>query len=113
MKPENGTAEDRMLDSTLLSWQIQAPLPRRFREQVWQRITREEARGPLAAWQQVAGWISQALARPSLAVGYVTLLLFLGLVAGYWQARAENERSLEDLSSRYVQMIDPYQPSRH
>jgi hypothetical protein len=113
MKPENGTAEDRMLDSTLRTWQIQAPLPPRFREQVWQRITREEARAPLAVWQQVAGWISQALARPSLAVGYVTLLLFLGLVAGYWQARAENERSLEDLSSRYVQMIDPYQPSRH
>jgi hypothetical protein len=52
------------------------------------------------------------LARPSMAVGYVALLLFTGLLAGYWQARAEQSHTLEDLGARYVQMMDPYQAHR-
>jgi len=112
MKPENPTRQDRALDGALRAWEIQDPLPPRFRAQVWQRIAREEARAPARPWSQLANWIGQALARPSLALSYVTLLLLMGLLVGYWQARTDNTRTLETLSSRYVQMVDPYQPAR-
>ena len=47
-----------------------------------------------------------------MAVSYLVLLLFTGLLAGYWQARVEQTHTLEQLGSRYVQMMDPYH-TRH
>ena len=44
-----------------------------------------------------------------MAVSYLVLLLFTGLLAGYWQARVVQTHTLEELGSRYVQMMDPYQ----
>src|SRR5439155_19704265 len=101
MKPENSMDPERSLQRALREWQINKPLPPRFREQVWQRIERAEAQGPAALWRQFVVWLGQALARPSLAVSYVTLLLLAGLLAGYLQARGEKTRTMESLSSRY------------
>ena len=53
--------------------------------------------------------LTAALARPSLAVSYVTLLLLAGLLAGYWQVRIARAHLDETLSSRYVQMVAPFQ----
>jgi hypothetical protein len=105
MKPEN-------IDQTLREWKLGASLPPRFQERVWQKIAREESRSSLNLWVLLKGRISGMLARPSMAVGYVALLLFTGLLAGYWQARAEQSHTLEDLGARYVQMMDPYQAHR-
>jgi hypothetical protein len=109
-------SSDQELDNTLREWKIEATLPPRFRDRVWQRVDRERDRvaGTMASpqaegfWGTWSRWIGQGLARPSLAVSYVTLLLLAGLVAGYWQARSTEARALESLSSRYVQMLDPY-----
>lgn len=105
MKTEN-------LHRTLREWEIHEPLPPRFQERVWQRIAREEAQTSVNPWTLFSNWLGQFLARPSMAVSYLVLLLFTGLLAGYWQARVEQTHTLEQLGSRYVQMMDPYH-TRH
>lgn len=87
-------------------------MPPRFREQVWQRIAREEAQGPANLWTGFLAWVGQTMARPSLAVGYVTVLLAVGLTAGYWRARVDNAQTSDQLGARYVQMMDPYRMPR-
>jgi len=101
MKPEN-------LHRALREWEIHDRLPPRFQERVWQRIAREEAQTLINPWSLFSNWLGQLLARPSMAVSYLVLLLFSGLLAGYWQARVEQTHTLEQLGSRYVQMLDPY-----
>ena len=112
MKASNPTA-DKALQQTLRAWKVNEPLPPRFREHVWQRIAREEAHAPAGLWTNISAWLASAMARPSLAVSYVTLLLLAGLVAGYWQARVDTARASETFGVRYVQMIDPYIISHH
>jgi hypothetical protein len=113
MKPENSTENEGALRSVLRQWEIKEPLPPRFREQVWQRIARREAQAPQAPWTQLANWIGGLMARPSLAVSYVTLLLLAGLFAGYWHARVDTARTSQELGNRYVQMLNPYEARPH
>jgi hypothetical protein len=101
-------AADRKLQKALREWEVKDPLPPRFGDRVWQRIAREEAQAPASPWSQLLDWVGQALARPSLALSYLALLLVVGVLAGYWQARAANERASEELGARYVQLMDPY-----
>lgn len=103
---------DQMLDQALCSWVVDESLPPRFKERVWQRIACQEGQVPASPWVQLKNWIGQTLAQPSLAVGYVSLLLLTGLIVGYWQARSERAQTLEQLGSRYVQMVDPYKMPR-
>jgi len=112
MNPQNSPEENGALSKLLREWKVETPLPPRFEDNVWQRIAREELPALAGFWTQLAHWIGSALARPSLAAGYVALPLAAGLLAGYCQARAEKAHALETLSSRYVQMVDPYQAPR-
>jgi len=109
MKPEPSNDADKLLHRTLREWEVKEPLPPRFTEHVWQRIAREEAQAPASILTLLSSWLAQAFARPALAVSYVTVLLMAGLVAGYWHAQTEKARTLENLSARYVQMLNPYQ----
>jgi|SRR3954465_2168680 hypothetical protein len=109
MKPENSAESDAALSNLLGAWRVNEPLPPRFREQVWQSIARKEAEAPEAIWTTFANWVAHSIAKPSLAVSYVTLLLLAGLFAGYLHARADSARVSEELGTRYVQMLDPYQ----
>jgi len=109
MKPEEHS--EQALSKALHEWRVAAPLPPRFQEQVWQRIERLETRD--SAWLAFLRRFGSAFARPSLAFSYVALLLFVGLAAGYWQAQTTNARADQMLSSRYVQLMDPYQAGRH
>lgn len=113
MKPENPTENDPALSKILRQWQVKEPLPPRFREQVWNRIARNEAQAPEAPWILLTNWIAQLMAKPSLAVSYVTILLVAGIFAGYLHARADKARVSVELGSRYVQMLDPYQAQHH
>jgi len=112
MSPKNSPEENGALSKLLREWKVESPLPPRFEDHVWQRLAREELQALAGFWPQLAHWIGSALARPSLAAGYVALLLAAGLLAGYCQARSEKAHALETLSSRYVQMVDPYQAPR-
>ena len=97
-----------LLHQALSVWRVREALPPRFGERVWQRIAREEAERPQGLWAQWMERMSVAMSRPALAVGYVTVLLVAGLLAGYWQARADNARVSNELGARYVQMITPH-----
>ena len=105
VKVDDMNPEDRMLRE----WEIKETLPPRFQERVWQRIAREEAKGIESVWVLARRRFAQLLVRPALAGSYLAVLLLAGLLAGYWQARVEQARTLEQLGSRYVQMLDPYQ----
>ncbi len=113
MKSKSPIENDEPLRKLLRGWSVNAPLPPRFQETVWQRIERAESHAPEAPWLGWLGWLERAFARPSLAVAYVSLLLMAGLMAGYWQARVETVRMHDALGQRYVQMVDPYQAPRH
>jgi len=113
MKPENPMQNDAALRQVLRQWKVDAHLPPRFQEGVWRRIERSEPPVPAPAWLLLVQRLTAALARPSLAVSYVTILLLAGLLAGYWQVRITRAHLDETLGSRYVQMVDPYQNPHH
>ena len=51
MKRNQDPEDDRSVDKVLGEWVVDAPLPPRFQEQVWQRIAKTEARPePSGAW---------------------------------------------------------------
>jgi hypothetical protein len=112
MKPKNLPEEEPRLREVLTAWKVDATLPPRFQERVWQRLERRTAQSPASAWAQLVNEIGLALARPRLAVSYVTALLAVGLLAGFWQAQSAKARAGENLSARYVQLLDPYQMPR-
>jgi hypothetical protein len=53
------------------------------------------------------------LAQPRLAAGYVTALLLLGFAAGWARGLEKSAEMDQQLGSRYVQVIDPYQMGSH
>lgn len=103
--PEN----DEPLRQVLHQWKVQTPLPPRFQEQVWRRISRAEARPQRTFLPGLLNLLTVSLACPKVAYSYVVVLLLLGVVAGSWAAQKEASRLDAALGSRYVQSIDPYQ----
>ena len=100
---------DHALNKVLKQWPVNAPLPPRFQEQVWNRIARVEARpGTVTIWNLVRSLIETNLPRPKFAYSYVAILVLLGVVSGARAAQREAGRLNADLGSRYVQSIDPY-----
>jgi hypothetical protein len=59
---------DESLRQVLHPWKVDAHLPPRFQEQVWRRIERSEAQAQVPAWVLLWSQLTDALARPSLAV---------------------------------------------
>ena len=98
---------DENLRQVLHQWKVDAPLPPRFQEQVWRRIDRSGTQVQAPAWVLLWRRLNAALARPSLAVSYVTLLLLTGLLAGYWQVHVTRAQADENMGARYVQLVDP------
>lgn len=114
MDPEmtNKSPEDERLSELLAEWKVEASLPPRFQEQVWNRIAKGEAAKPVSAWIVLSGWIENTFTRPAMAVSYLAILLFAGLGAGFWQAHGKTARGDTEWRARYVQMVDPYQMPR-
>jgi len=113
MKANDSPEDEGRLREVLAAWRVDATPPPRFQERVWQRIERGETQRTVRPWTAFASWLEQAMARPTLAVSYVTLLLAVGLIGGFWQGQLARARAAETLSARYVQMVDPYQTPRH
>ncbi len=108
MKTNNPHEENDALSEILRAWQIRSPLPRHFRETVWRRIERQEAKSDFSFWATISAWIEGALPRAKIALCYVTVQLFIGMTIGVWMARQQSNRMDTALGSRYVQSIDPY-----
>ena len=108
MKPYQKTENHEELRKVLHEWTVDAALPSRFQEQVWRRI--EHAQPPTAPsiWTIVAHWVGTVLPRPALAISYVVVLMASGATFGWARARQETTHIKEDLSQRYVRVLDPY-----
>jgi len=106
---ENHNEKDGQLSQALRSWRVDAPLPPRFQEQVWQRVARAEAIEKVTLWAVFQGWLTAALSRRAVAVSYLAILLATGLTAGYWSGHEKNRQLEAGLSERYLQSVDPYQ----
>jgi len=100
---------DETLRQVLRQWKVDAQLPPRFQEQVWRQIERSEPQVLMPAWVLLWRRATAALARPSLAASYVTLLLLAGLLAGYWQVRITRAQAEDNMGVRYVQLVAPFQ----
>ena len=85
-----------------------APLPPRFQEQVWHRITLGETQPRPSLWVALSRWIEVMLPRPKLALAYVSVVLAIGVAAGSFAAQAATRRVNTDLGHRYVAALDPY-----
>ena len=112
MKPNDAMEDPGRLREVLATWQVKATLPPRFQERVWQRIEQRTTQPAAGVWTQFLNEIAAALSRPRLAMSYVTVLLAVGLLAGFWHGQRAKTRTAETLSARYVQMLDPYQMPR-
>ena len=95
---------------SLREWKVDDRLPHNFKGKVWDRIAQAEVKrqAPLAWWMQ----LGQLLTRPAVAAGYLAILLLAGLSAGYWQGQEKANSIDAQLSTRYVQAVDPYQRGR-
>ncbi len=106
---EPGQKDQEPLETLLRQWTVEAELPPRFHEQVWQRIARSEARRPSpfrAGLMRLLGVVSP---QPKAACACVAALLVLSIAAGSWTAQVESSHLQATLGLRYVQSIDPYQ----
>lgn len=101
--------KDENLRSVLREWKVNEPLPARFQEHVWQRIEKVEAAKGISLGAYLAHWLEQTFARPALAFAYVAVLLVSGITLGYSHAQQRQARMNDDLGTRYVQSVDPYQ----
>lgn len=108
MNANKSPAEDETLRSVLRQWKVDAPLPPRFQEQVWQRIAKAEARPAPAASAGLWRLVEIVFQRPRFAYAYLAVLLLSGVAAGAWAAQVKTTRLESELSLRYVQSIDPY-----
>jgi hypothetical protein len=108
MKPNQNPDNDERLRGVLREWVVDAPLPPRFQEQVWQRIARSETRPEPTQWAGLLRLVEVILPRPKFAFAYLSVLLVFGVAAGSVAAQITTSRLDSKLSLRYVQSIDPY-----
>jgi len=109
MKPNQTPEDNASLGRVLHQWTVEAPLPPRFQEQVWQRIARAEAAAASSLWASFSRWLENVLPRPKFAFAYVAVLLVAGVTAGSLAAQVTTSRLETDLSMRYVRTLDPFQ----
>ena len=109
MKPNHTPEDNESLGRVLRQWTVEAPLPPRFQEQIWQRIAWAEAAAAPSLWVSFSRWLEVVLPRPRFAFAYVAVLLVAGVTAGSLAAQVRTSRLETDLSLRYVQSLDPFQ----
>ncbi|RPI96189.1 MAG: hypothetical protein EHM39_11080 [Chloroflexi bacterium] len=109
MKPLTPSEHEEQLTQALRAWGVDVPMPARFQEQVWRRISQAETKAAGSGWAGAIGLLAESLARPKVAYAYVAVLIAFGIAAGAWTAQVERTRLETTLSERYVHSLDPYQ----
>lgn len=112
MNSDKPGKSDDALSKVLREWRVNAPLPPRFEQAVWQRIERMQAPALTSIWEFIADWIGTRLTRPVLATSYLAVLLAIGLTTGWTQGRQKAARLYDELGQRYLRTLDPYQAPR-
>jgi hypothetical protein len=100
---------EHRLTEALREWVVDMPLPPRFEEGVWRRISRTETQPQTGLWVRALRSLSESFARPKVAYAYITILLVFGMAAGSWTAQVKSSRLETALGERYVGSVDPYQ----
>src|SRR5262245_45428943 len=100
------------LNEKLKSWNVSAPLPPRFQENVWKRVTALDKSPATPFWRALEERLARAFLRPAFTSAYLAVLLMVGLGNGFWQARAKTTEWDKALAEKYVQAVDPYQMPR-
>ncbi len=95
------------LSEALREWKLDAAMPPRFQDGVWQRIAHLETNSQPASWWHRLQAFAQVFNRPQAAVVYVAVLVMCGVAAGALTAHAEQHRVKSVLGARYVKAIDP------
>ncbi len=108
MKTKLNPGDEDLLSATLREWVVDAPLPPRFQEQVWNRIARAEA-SPEGSFFGGLAKLVKSLERPPMAYSYAAVLLAFGIAAGSLTAQMKSNRLESDLGHKYLLSIDPYQ----
>lgn len=113
MNEDNEVNRGETLHKLLHTWKVEAKLPPRFQDAVWNRIatTEREAKGP-SSQRRLTTWIEAVFSTPTLAASYVAILLLAGVGTGYWQAAGRATQRNSELRVRYIQSVDPYQMPR-
>jgi hypothetical protein len=109
MKPNHESETERSLEKALAMWKVDAPVPPRFQEMVWQRIGKAESTASPDLWLSLRRLVEIALPQPKVACSYLAALAVLGVTAGSWAAQRQNDKLDALLGSRYLQQINPYQ----
>src|SRR2546423_15571143 len=97
------------LSKLLRDWNVSAELPPRFQEEVWQRVARSAVPAKPHLWTEFLNWLDRALPSRAFAASYLSILLFAGVAAGYWRGQERAAQVRNEMGSRYVQSVDPYQ----
>jgi hypothetical protein len=113
MTTDEPNDRDDALRKLLKEWRMETSVPLRFEEQVWRRIERAQLPSPPSLRLVIAHWIGAVLPRPALATSYVAALLVVGLTTGWAQAHQANTHVRDELSQRYVRVLDPYLAPRN
>jgi hypothetical protein len=100
---------DVALRRTLQEWKVADSVPPRFGERVWHRIALEQSTDPVGLLRAFLRRFGEVMVRPTAAAIYLAVLLLSGIAVGYRQAHITNLHTSEELGSRYVRMMDPYQ----
>jgi len=109
MKNDLPSEPNESLSKVLKDWKVTTPLPPRFQEQVWQRISRTELPAKPHLWTELLTWLDYCLPRRALAASYLFVLLLAGVAGGYWRGQERAAQVRDEMGSRYVQSVDPYQ----
>jgi hypothetical protein len=108
MSSNSEDAQNQALSKALAAWQVRTSLSPGFQESVWRRIDRA-ASSSAPGLLKLVGQFARSVVRPGWAVSSVLALLCVGLAAGYFEGQAANQQIRQELSRRYLQVVDPYQ----
>jgi len=103
---------DSELREKLAAWQIDAQLPRDFKQHVWKRIAVREAANvdpSWLIWLKIRLISATRVSVPRLALAAVVVGLLIGTTTGLVEASRWNSATWNRLEAKYVQSIDPFQ----
>lgn len=107
MDKDSNRNVDEALSHALGEWTVEEPLPPRFQEQVWHRISIAESARTAPRWRDKLAFLAAAICQPRFALGYLTVLVGIGVLFGSLTAQAQRQRVEKELGYRYVHTIDP------
>jgi len=97
---------DQQLRKVLQSWEVEASLPPRFKEEVWRRIGQSERTHP-PLWASFSEWMGLLSTRRTWAGAYIAVVLLIGVAAGLVSAEGYRAEAEKNWQAAYVESVSP------